>query len=73
LTASDIDRAVIEMFDRSMVEFYVQSRRRPWADIKIDDDVVWGSTGLPIQAFNGAIAATFSEAAAPARIETVLG
>jgi hypothetical protein len=72
LTASDIDPAVIEMFDRSMVEFYVQSRRRPWADIKIDDDVVWGSTGLPIQAFNGAIAATFGEASADDRIETVL-
>ena len=60
------------MFDRSMVDFYVQGRRRPWADIKIDDDVVWGATGLPLQAFNGAVGATFSESTADARIETVL-
>jgi hypothetical protein len=73
LTTVEVDPAVIEMFDRSMVEFYVESRRRPWADIKIDDDVVWGSTGLPLQAFNGAIAATFSEEIADERIETVLG
>ncbi|HEX5013491.1 MAG TPA: GNAT family N-acetyltransferase [Candidatus Limnocylindrales bacterium] len=72
MTAADIDPAVIEMFDRNMIEFYVQSRSRPWADIKIDDDVIWGSTGLPLQAFNGAIGATFSEANADARIETVL-
>jgi ribosomal protein S18 acetylase RimI-like enzyme len=72
LTAAGIDPAVIEMFDRSMVEFYVESRSRPWADIKVDDDVVWGSTGLPHQAFNGAAAATFSEATADARIETIL-
>ena len=72
MTAAEIDPAVIEMFDRNMVEFYVQSRSRPWADIKIEDDVIWGSTGLPLQAFNGAIGATFSEATADARIETVL-
>jgi ribosomal protein S18 acetylase RimI-like enzyme len=73
LTSVEVDPAVNEMFDRSMVEFYVESRRRPWADIRVDDDVVWGSTGLPLQPFNGAIAATFSEEAADQRIETVLG
>jgi len=73
LTTAEVDPAVIAMFDRSMVEFYVESRRRPWADIKIDDDVVWGSTGLPLQAFNGAIAATFNKETADERIETVLG
>ena len=72
MTAADVDPAVIEMIDRSMVDFYVQGRRRPWADIKIDDDVVWGATGLPLQAFNGAVGATFSESTADARIETVL-
>jgi ribosomal protein S18 acetylase RimI-like enzyme len=72
LTTADLDPAVIEMFDRNMVDFYVESRRRPWADIKVDDDVIWGSTGLPLQAFNGAIAATFSESTADERIETVL-
>jgi ribosomal protein S18 acetylase RimI-like enzyme len=72
LTTADLDPAVIEMFDRNMVEFYLESRSRPWADIKVDDDVIWGATGLPIQAFNGAIAATFSSATADTRIETVL-
>lgn len=72
MTAADVDPAVIEMVDRSMVDFYVQGRRRPWADIKIDDDVVWGATGLPLQAFNGAVGATFSESTADARIEAVL-
>jgi ribosomal protein S18 acetylase RimI-like enzyme len=73
LTAADVDPALIEMFDRSMVEFYVESRTRPWADIKVDDDVVWGSTGLPLQAFNGAVGATFSDETADERIDTVLG
>ena len=72
MTAADVDPAVIEMVDRSMVDFYVQGRRRPWADIKIDDDVVWGATGLPLQAFNGAVGATFGESTADARIEAVL-
>jgi GNAT superfamily N-acetyltransferase len=72
MSTTEVDPALIEMFDRSMVEFYVDSRRRPWADIKVDDDVVWGSTGLPIQAFNGAIGATFSPETADARIETIL-
>jgi ribosomal protein S18 acetylase RimI-like enzyme len=73
LTSTDVDPAVIEMFDRNMVEFYVQSRRRPWADVKVDDDVIWGSTGLPLQAFNGAIGARFTENDADERINTVLG
>jgi GNAT superfamily N-acetyltransferase len=72
MSTTQVDPALIEMFDRNMVEFYVESRSRPWADIKVDDDVVWGSTGLPIQAFNGAVGATFSAEKADARIETVL-
>lgn len=72
MTSAHVDPAVIEMFDRNMVEFYIESRRRPWADIKVDDDVIWGSTGLPLQAFNGAIGARFTEVDADARIETIL-
>jgi GNAT superfamily N-acetyltransferase len=72
MSTTEVDPGLIEMFDRNMVEFYVQSRRRPWADIKVDDDVVWGSTGLPLQAFNGAVGATFSDETADARIETIL-
>src|SRR5262245_18395325 len=60
------------MFDRNMVSFYVDSRSRPWADIKVDDDAVWGATGLPIQAFNGVVGATFDAETANARIETIL-
>lgn len=73
MSTTDVEPGLIEMFDRSMVAFYVESRQRPWADIKVDDDVVWGSTGLPLQAFNGAVGATFSDETADARIETVLG
>jgi ribosomal protein S18 acetylase RimI-like enzyme len=72
LTTADVDPAVIEMFDSNIVEFYVHARSRPWADIRIDDDVAWGSTGLPLQAFNGAVAATFSDETADARIEMIL-
>jgi ribosomal protein S18 acetylase RimI-like enzyme len=72
MSTTEVDPALITMFDRNIVEFYVQSRSRPWADIKVDDDVVWGSTGLPLQAFNGALAATFSGETADARIETIL-
>jgi GNAT superfamily N-acetyltransferase len=72
LSTTEVDPALIEMFDRSMVDFYLESRQRPWTDIKVDDDVVWGSTGLPLQSFNGAVAATFSDETADARIETVL-
>jgi GNAT superfamily N-acetyltransferase len=72
VSTTEIDPALIEMFDHNMVGFYVESRSRPWADIKVDDDVVWGSTGLPIQAFNGAVGATFRPETADARIETVL-
>ena len=73
MRTTHVDPALIEMFDRNMVEFYVETRSRPWADIKVDDDVVWGSTGLLLQAFNGALAATFGRETADARIETVLG
>jgi GNAT superfamily N-acetyltransferase len=70
LTATDPD--LIEMFDRQMVELYVAVRGRTWADVKIDDDVVWGSTGIPIANFNGATAATFSDATADRRIDDVV-
>ena len=65
MTTTEVDPAQIAMFDRMMVEFYTEARRREWADIKIDDDVVWGATGIPGPAFNGATAATFSEESRP--------
>ena len=72
MTTTEVDPAQIAMFDQVMVTFYTEARRREWADIRIDDDVVWGSTGIPGPAFNGATAATFSEDTADARIDTIL-
>jgi hypothetical protein len=66
------DPSVIAMFERQMAEFYTAARSRPWADVKVDDDVVWGTTGLPLSALNGAAAATFTEATADARIDHIL-
>lgn len=71
-TEIDVDPALIAMFDRQMVEFYLAARSRPWADIKVDDDVIWGTTGLPLSAFNGATAATFTRTSVDARIDQVL-
>jgi ribosomal protein S18 acetylase RimI-like enzyme len=72
LSSTGIDPAVIAMFDRQMVELYLAARRRPWADIKVDDDVVWGRTGIPLPVFNGASGATFAVATADDRIATIL-
>ena len=69
----DADPTLIAMFDRQMAEFYAAARSRPWADVKVDDDVLWGTTGLPHSAFNGATSATFTETTADARIDHILG
>jgi hypothetical protein len=73
LTQADIDPVILAMFDRQMVEIYVAIRSRPWADVRIDDDVAWGATGIPLPVFNGAAGATFTEAIADARIDHILG
>ena len=70
---TEVDPDLLAMFDRQMVELYVAARGRPWADIKIDDDVAWGTTGIPIANFNGATAATFTDATADRRIDQILG
>jgi hypothetical protein len=72
LSALEVDPAQIAMFDQMMVAFYTEARRREWADIKVDDDVIWGATGIPGAAFNGATAAVFSEETADARIDKIL-
>jgi ribosomal protein S18 acetylase RimI-like enzyme len=66
------DPALVEMFDRQSAAFFIAARERPWADIRIDDDVIWGTTGLPLANFNGATQTAFTEATADDRIETVL-
>ena len=66
------DPALVEMFDRQSAAFFLAARDRPWADVRVDDDVIWGTTGLPLANFNGATRARFTEATADDRIETVL-
>jgi hypothetical protein len=73
LSTADIEPAVLAAFDGQMTDFYAAARRQPWADIKIDDDAIWGSTGIPLPVFNGAVAATFTEENADDRIERILG
>jgi GNAT superfamily N-acetyltransferase len=68
-----VDPRLIEMFDRQSAEFFQTAQDRPWAEIHVDDDVIWGTTGIPIAAFNGATNARFSEADADERIEAILG
>ena len=43
MSTTQVDPALIAMFDRNMVEFYVQSRSRPWATIQCYDS---GNSGL---------------------------
>ena len=73
MSAASLDPAILAMFDRQMVEIYVAVRSRPWADVRIDDDVAWGATGIPLPVFNGAAGATFTESTADARIDRILG
>jgi ribosomal protein S18 acetylase RimI-like enzyme len=67
------DPRLIEMFERQSAAFFLSARDRPWAEINDDGDVIWGTTGLPIAAFNGATNARFTSATADDRIEAVLG
>jgi hypothetical protein len=62
---------LIEMFDRLSAAFFLAARDRPWSEIQDDDDVIWGTTGLPLANFNGATKATFTQATADDCIETV--
>jgi ribosomal protein S18 acetylase RimI-like enzyme len=72
VTVGATDPGLIAMFDRQSAEFFRVARRRRWADIHVDDDVVWGTTGIPLATFNGATSATFTAASADDRIDTVL-
>jgi ribosomal protein S18 acetylase RimI-like enzyme len=71
--AGRADPRLIEMFDRQSAAFFLSARDRPWAEVNEDGDVIWGTTGLPIAAFNGATNAKFSAADADERIEAILG
>jgi ribosomal protein S18 acetylase RimI-like enzyme len=67
---SDVD--LLAMAERQSEAFLRAAANRPWASIRIDDDVVHGTSGIPIPAFNGATGARFTAATADARIEDVL-
>lgn len=61
------------MFERQSAAFFLSARDRPWAEVNDEGDVIWGTTGLPIAAFNGATNARFTTASADGRIGAVLG
>jgi GNAT superfamily N-acetyltransferase len=52
--------------------FYRAAARFPWAIVHDDGDVVHGTTGIPLEVFNGATCARFDPATADERIERVL-
>jgi ribosomal protein S18 acetylase RimI-like enzyme len=67
------DAELLAASDRLSAGFFRAAARFPWANIHDDGDVVHGTTGIPIEVFNGATCARFDEATADERIEQVLG
>ncbi|HEV8547159.1 MAG TPA: GNAT family N-acetyltransferase [Candidatus Limnocylindrales bacterium] len=67
------DSGLIDAFDRMSKAFYKATPDRPWTVVRIDEDVTYADTGIPLETFNGAAFATFSESGADARIDDVLG
>ena len=66
------DAELLAASDLLSAGFFRAASRFPWADIHDDGDVVHGTTGIPIEVFNGATCARFDEATADERIEQVL-
>jgi ribosomal protein S18 acetylase RimI-like enzyme len=58
--------------DELSAGFYRAAARFPWASVHDDGDVIHGTTGIPLEVFNGATCARFDEATADERIEEVL-
>ena len=67
------DPRLIGMFDRQSVELFRAAHGRPWAEVHLDPDAVWGTTGIPLAPFNGVSGTTFTDASADARIAEILG
>jgi GNAT superfamily N-acetyltransferase len=63
---------LLAMADRQSAAFFRAAATRPWATVHLDDDVIHGTSGIPLAAFNGATGARFSRASADERIEAVL-
>lgn len=63
---------LVAMFDRQSVELFRAAAGRPWAEVHLDPDAVWGTTGIPLAPFNGVSGTTFSDTSADARIAEIL-
>jgi ribosomal protein S18 acetylase RimI-like enzyme len=66
------DAALLAMADRQSAEFFRSAADRPWARVRVDPDVIHGTTGIPLPVFNGATNARFEATTADERIEAVL-
>ena len=66
------DAELLAASDLLSAGFYRAAARFPWGRIHDDGDVVHGTTGIPIEVFNGATCARFDASTADERIEQVL-
>lgn len=66
------DAELFAASDHLSASFYRTSARFPWATVHDEPDVIHGTTGIPLEVFNGASCARFEPATADARIEQVL-
>jgi ribosomal protein S18 acetylase RimI-like enzyme len=67
------DAELLAASDALSAGFYRAAARFPWAAVQDDGDVIHGTTGIPMEIFNGATCARFESETADARIETILG
>ncbi|HEY8438474.1 MAG TPA: GNAT family N-acetyltransferase [Candidatus Limnocylindrales bacterium] len=66
------DRELLEASDAMSAAFYRATAAFPWATVHDDGDVLHGTTGIPLETFNGATCARFDGKTADRRIEEVL-
>lgn len=66
------DAELLDASDALSAGFYRASARFPWATVHDDGDVIHGTTGIPLEIFNGATCARFRSETADERIEQVL-
>jgi GNAT superfamily N-acetyltransferase len=66
------DAELLDASDELSAGFYRASARFPWAIVHDDGDVIHGTTGIPLEIFNGATCARFRPETADERIEQVL-
>ena len=70
--AGRTDAELLAASDLLSAGFYRAAARFPWATVHDDGDVIHGTTGIPLEVFNGATCARFDADTADARIEAVL-